>query len=63
MDKIDRSARKLADWAGLGELSAPGADVRFVHDGLDLHSRGGRLPADIEAVMAADFVRNLREEA
>jgi site-specific DNA recombinase len=29
---------------------------------LDLHSRGGRLSADIQAVVAADYIRNLREE-
>lgn len=30
---------------------------------VDLHSRGGRLSADIQSVVAADYVRNLREEA
>jgi site-specific DNA recombinase len=29
---------------------------------LDLHSRGGRLSADIQAVIAADYIRNLRPE-
>src|SRR5208337_4763709 len=29
---------------------------------LDLNTRGGRLSADIQAVVAADFIRNLREE-
>jgi DNA invertase Pin-like site-specific DNA recombinase len=60
--KIDRSARNLRDWARLGELMDRGVDVRFVHDNLDLSTRGGRLSADIQAVVAADFVRNLREE-
>jgi len=60
--KIDRSARNLKDWADLGELIDSGIEVRFANESLDLHSRGGRLSADIQAVVAADYIRNLREE-
>ena len=60
--KIDRSARNLRDWADLGELIDAGVNVHFVSDNLDLTSRGGRLTADIQAVIAADYIRNLREE-
>lgn len=60
--KIDRSARNLKDWADLGELIDRGIEVHFANESLDLHSRGGRLSADIQAVVAADYVRNLREE-
>ena len=60
--KIDRSARNLKDWADLGELIDAGVDVHFAADALDLASRGGRLSADIQAVVAADYIRNLREE-
>lgn len=60
--KIDRSARNLKDWAQLGELIDRGVEVHFAHESLDLNSRGGRLSADIQAVVAADFIRNLREE-
>lgn len=60
--KIDRSARNLKDWADLGELIDHGIDVHFVNESLDLTSRGGRLSADIQAVVAADYIRNLREE-
>lgn len=60
--KIDRSARNLKDWADLGELIDRGIEVHFSHEGLDLKSRGGRLSADIQAVVAADYIRNLREE-
>ncbi len=60
--KIDRSARNFADWAMIGELLDEGIDVRFAHEALDMRSRGGRLTADIQAVIAADYVRNLREE-
>jgi len=60
--KIDRSARNLKDWADLGELIDSGVEVHFANEALDLHSRGGRLSADIQAVVASDYIRNLREE-
>src|SRR6267142_1979696 len=60
--KIDRSARNLRDWADLGELIDNGLEVYFANESLDLRSRGGRLAADIQAVVASDFIRNLREE-
>jgi site-specific DNA recombinase len=60
--KIDRSARNLRDWADLGELIDQGIEVHFANESLDLHSRGGRLSADIQAVVASDYIRNLREE-
>jgi site-specific DNA recombinase len=61
--KIDRSARNLRDWADLGELIDRGVEVHFANESLDLTSRGGRLSADIQAVVAADYIRNLREES
>ena len=60
--KIDRSARNLRDWATLGELLDRGIELHFAHESIDLSSRGGRLSADIQAVVAADFIRNLRDE-
>ena len=60
--KIDRSARNLRDWADLGSLIDHGAEVHFVNESIDLTSRGGRLSADIQAVVASDYIRNLREE-
>jgi len=62
LHKLDRGARNLKDWAEIGELSDRGVEVHFVNESLDLHSRGGRLSADIQAVVAADYIRNLREE-
>lgn len=62
LHKIDRGARNLRDWANIGELLDQGIDIRFAHDDLDLWTRGGRLTADIQAVIAADYIRNLREE-
>ena len=61
--KIDRSARNFADWARIGDLSEAGFDVHFSNENLDFSSRGGRLTADIQAVIAADYIRNLREES
>jgi site-specific DNA recombinase len=60
--KIDRSARNLKDWAIISELSDKGVGVYFATESLDFRSRGGRLTADIQAVIAADYIRNLREE-
>lgn len=60
--KIDRSARNLRDWADIGELVDAGVQIHFSNEPLDLTSRGGRLSADIQAVIASDFIRNLREE-
>ncbi len=60
--KIDRSARNFADWAKIGDLSDAGIDVHFASESLNFRSRGGRLSADIQAVIAADYIRNLREE-
>ncbi len=60
--KIDRGARNLKDWADLGDLIDAGVAVHFANESLDMLSRGGRLSADIQAVVAADFIRNLREE-
>jgi len=61
--KIDRSARNLKDWAALGDLIDEGIEVHFAHESLDMDTRGGRLAADIQAVIASDYIRNLREEA
>lgn len=60
--KIDRSARNFADWARIGDLQDAGIDIHFATESLDFRSRGGRLTADIQAVIAADYIRNLREE-
>lgn len=62
LHKIDRGARNLRDWASIGELLDQGIEVRFAHEDIDLWTRGGRLTADIQAVIAADYIRNLREE-
>jgi site-specific DNA recombinase len=62
LHKVDRGARNLADWAKFAELADAGIDVHFANENLDFRSRGGRLTADIQAVIAADYIRNLRDE-
>jgi site-specific DNA recombinase len=60
--KIDRSARNLEDWAGVGKLADSGVQVHFATENVDLKTVAGRLSADIQAVVAAHYSRNLREE-
>ena len=62
LHKIDRGARNLRDWSDITDLIEQGIKVYIVHDSVDLHSRGGRLAGDMLAAVAADYVRNLREE-
>ena len=60
--KIDRGARNLKDWSAIGDLIDDDFEVQFSHENIDLKTRGGRLSADLQAVIAADYSRNLREE-
>src|SRR5579885_1787870 len=60
--KIDRSARNLQDWSDVGKLADSGVEVHFASENVDLNSVPGRLSADIQAVVAAHYSRNLREE-
>lgn len=62
LHKIDRGARNLWDWARIQDLIERSVEVHFAHESVDLKSRGGRLSADIQAVVAADYIRNLRDE-
>jgi len=60
--KIDRSARNMQDWADVGKLADAGVEVHFATENVDLRTVSGRLSADIQAVVAAHYSRNLREE-
>src|SRR5436305_5636115 len=60
--KVDRSSRNYHDWANINDLADEGFDVRFASDNLDLSTRGKRLLADVQAVFATDYIRNLKEE-
>lgn len=62
LHKIDRGARNLREWSDITDLIELGVTVHFVHDSLDLTTRGGRLTGDMLAAVAADYIRNLREE-
>lgn len=61
--RIDRSSRNIKDWATISDLSDIGVEVHFASESMDFRSRGGRLTADIQAVIAADYIRNLSIEA
>jgi len=60
--KIDRSARNFFDWAGLSELMDEGVEVHIANENRRIETRGDRLAADVQAVVAVDYIRNLREE-
>lgn len=60
--KIDRSARNLRDWVDIAQLTDDGIEVHFTRESLDLQSSSGRLAADVQAVVATNYIRNLREE-
>lgn len=63
LHKVDRGARNLREWSEITDLIELGIPVLFVQDSsLNLATRGGRLQGDIQAVIAADYIRNLREE-
>ncbi len=62
MHKIDRSTRNYYDWAEISDLADRGISVHYANENLELGTRGRRLMADIQAVFAADYIRNLREE-
>lgn len=62
LHRIDRGSRNLKDWSSIADLTDLGLQVHFAHDSLDLATRGGRLAADVQAVVAADFIRNLQWE-
>ena len=62
MHKVDRSSRNFGDWHKIGKLVDRNIDVFYAHSNTDLSKRGDRLTADIELVIAADYIRNLSSE-
>ena len=62
MHKVDRSARNMKDWSQVSELPTHGVELHFAGEGLDFTSRGGRLTANLQAVIAEDYIHNLRQE-
>lgn len=60
--KIDRSTRNLFEWAEVSSLPEQGIEVHYSHEPVDLTTTHGRTAADVAAVFAASYIRNLREE-
>ncbi len=60
--KVDRSARNYTDWDKVHQLADCGIEIHVANENLDFTTRGGRLSADIQAVFAADYSRNLSDE-
>jgi site-specific DNA recombinase len=60
--KVDRSSRNSGDWAEVDGLADRGLEVHFAHERLVLTRRGDRLTANVQAVIAADFSRDLRDK-
>lgn len=57
--KVDRSARNYFDWWQINKLADEGIEIHFATEGIDFTTRSGRLAADIHAVFATEYIRNL----
>jgi site-specific DNA recombinase len=60
--KIDRSARNYHDWADISDLADTGIELHIATESFDFNTYGGRMAADFMAVVAANYVRNLKTE-
>jgi site-specific DNA recombinase len=60
--KIDRSARNYHDWAVISDLADAGIEIHIATESFDFSTYGGRMAADFTAVVAANYVRNLKQE-
>lgn len=60
--KIDRSARNYHDWAIISDLADNGIEFHIATESFDFNTYGGRMAADFMAVVAANYVRNLKAE-
>lgn len=60
--KIDRSARNYHDWAEISDLADGGIEFHIATESFDFNTYGGRMAADFMAVVAANYVRNLKTE-
>jgi site-specific DNA recombinase len=60
--KIDRSARNYHDWAVISDLADNGIEFHIATESFDFNTYGGRMAADFMAVVAANYVRNLKTE-
>lgn len=60
--KIDRSARNYHDWAMISDLADTGVEFHIATESFDFNTYGGRMAADFMAVVAANYIRNLKAE-
>lgn len=60
--RIDRSARNYHDWAIISDLADSGIEFHIATESFDFGTYGGRMAADFMAVVAANYVRNLKLE-
>ena len=60
--KIDRSARNYHDWAEISDLADGGIEFHIATESFDFNTYGGWMAADFMAVVAANYVRNLKTE-
>jgi site-specific DNA recombinase len=60
--RIDRSARNYHDWAIISDLADSGIEFHIATESFDFDTYGGRMAADFMAVVAANYVRNLKTE-
>ena len=60
--KIDRSVRNHHDWAEVGDLIDSGIEFHVPTESFDFNTLGGRMAADFMAVVATNYIRNLKSE-
>ena len=59
---VDRGARSFSDWGRINELVDGGYKIFLSRSNTTLNSRGSRLTADVQMVMATDYIRNMTQE-
>ena len=60
--KIDRFARNYTDWGKISDLADSGVEILTATESYDFNTYGGRMAADFQQVVAANYIRNLRDE-
>ena len=60
--KLDRGTRNLDEWIILRDLHKEGIDLRIVVENIDLSTRSGRMIGNFQAIIAEDYIENLRQE-
>lgn len=60
--KVNRSTRNFGDWHMLSMLADKGVSFYSAIDGIDIFEDSRRMLSDIEVVMAAGYIRDLKKE-